>query len=459
MRSIRGRATRAHAAVALVAAGSMLALAACSSSGSNGSGSTSGAGPSASAAASAGTSGTDDGTKLTLWTRAPLEKQAKLLVAAYNASHKNQVDLTVVPNDDYVAKVGAAAGSKSLPDLFAADIVYVPNWVQQGLFQDLTANINALPYKDAINKGHLAAGTQDGKEHVLPFVLDLSMLFWNKDLFKQAGLDPEKAPATLDEYAADAKKIQALNKPGVYGTATGLNCGGCLVFTWFPSIWASGKQVMSPDGTQSLLNSDTAKKVYSTWKDLWASGAVLPSSKDEAGPTWTAGFTQGKVGLMFYPATLLSSTSFDAGVAGIPGVDGGASTFVGGDGIGVSKDSTKSPQAWNFLAWMMSEDAQVGVLAKDKDVVSRSDLANNQYAASDPRLVTINQVAGKGDTPVALHFQEAFNATNSPWLTTVRNAVLGDGATVDKDNSQISSSRGSAGAGRAPGPRLPTRER
>ena len=94
-----------------------------------------------------------------------------------------------------------------------------------------SANVDALPYKDQINKGHLSAGTASGKEHVLPFVLDLSMLFWNKSLFKEAGLDPEKAPASLEEYAADAKKIQALKKPGVYGTATGLNCGGCLVFT------------------------------------------------------------------------------------------------------------------------------------------------------------------------------------------------------------------------------------
>src|SRR5690348_1142207 len=135
-----------------------------------------------------GPNGVDDGSELTLWTRAPLEKQAKLLVEAYNSSHKNQVELTVVPNDDYVAKVGAAAGSNSLPDLFAADIVYVPNWVQQGLFQDMTANIDGMPFKDSINKGHLTAGTLDGKEHVLPFVLDLSMLFWNKDLVKEAGL-------------------------------------------------------------------------------------------------------------------------------------------------------------------------------------------------------------------------------------------------------------------------------
>ncbi|MFT4109767.1 ABC transporter substrate-binding protein [Propionicimonas sp.] len=422
------RNRRVRSLIGLAAAGAMaLSLAACS-----------GNGPTAtSAAPSVSAEGTDDGTTLTLWTRAPLEKQAKLLVAAYNAAHKNQVELTVVPNDDYVAKVGAAAGSGSLPDLFAADIVYVPNWVKQGLFQDISANIDGLSYKDAINKGHLAAGTSEGKEYVLPFVLDLSMLFWNKDLFKEAGLDPDKAPATMDEYVAAAKKIQALNKPGVYGTATGLNCGGCLVFTWFPSIWASGDQVMSADGTQSLLNGANAKKVYDDWADMWKSGAVLPSSKDEAGPTWTAGFTSGKVGLMLYPATLLSSTPFDVGVAGIPGVGGGASTFVGGDGIGISKDSTHAAQAWSFLNWMMSEDAQVNVLAKDNDVVSRSDLANNEYSSKDPRLITINEVAGKGDTPVALNFQQAFNAVGSPWVTMVRNQVLNQAGTVDTDNDQI----------------------
>jgi multiple sugar transport system substrate-binding protein len=391
------------------------------------------------AAVSVAPQGSDDGSQLTLWTRAPLEKQAKLLVEAYNKTHKNQVTLTVVPNDDYVAKVGAAAGSHGLPDLFAADIVYVPNWVKQGLFQDISANIDGLSFKDSINKGHLDAGTLDGKKYVLPFVLDLSMLFWNKALFKEAGLDPNKAPATLEEYAAAAKKIQALNKKDVYGTATGLNCGGCLVFTWFPSIWAAGGQVMNDDGLQAEFTSEQSKKVLDTWQDLWKSGAVLPSSKDEAGPTWTAGFTEGKVGLMLYPATLLSSTKFDVGVTGIPGPGGGASTFVGGDGIGISKDSKKAAQAWNFLSWMMSEDAQVGVLAKDNDVVSRSDLANNQYAAKDPRLVTINQVAAKGETPIALNFQQAYNAPNSPWLSLVRDYVLGDGKNLESNNKQVTS--------------------
>jgi multiple sugar transport system substrate-binding protein len=420
------RRSRAKSAiVGLVAAG--LLLAGCSGT------------PSGGGAATAGADGVDDGTSLTLWTRAPLEKQAKLLVDAYNSSHKNQVELTVVPNDDYVAKVGAAAGSNSLPDLFAADIVYVPNWVKQGLFQDLTTNIDGLSYKDTINKGHLSAGTLDSKEYVLPFVLDLSMMFWNKDLFKQAGLDPDKGPSTIQEFVDDAKAIQALNLPDTYGTATGLNCGGCLVFTWFPSTWASGDEVLSADGTKSLLDGDSSKAVIDAWADLWKSGAVLPSSKDEAGPTWTAGFTSGKVGLMPYPATLLSSTTgFDVGVGGLPGVNAGdGSTFVGGDGIGVSKDSKNAAQAWNFLQWLMSEDAQVGVLAKDSDATSRSDLADNQYSSKDPRLITINKVAGNGHTPVAINFQQAFNAPGSPWVTMVRNAVLNGTDTLKEDNGEI----------------------
>jgi multiple sugar transport system substrate-binding protein len=400
----------------------------------------------AAAPAGAGVDGVDDGSPLTLWTRAPLELQAKALVDAYNGSHKNQVKLSIVPNDDYVAKVGAAAGSGDLPDLFAADIVYVPNWAKAGLFADLTDSIAKLPYADKINKAHLAAGTFENKKYVLPFVLDLSVMFWNKDLYQQAGLDPDKGPTTLAEFKEQALAVQKLNKPGVYGTFFGGNCGGCNVFTWFPMIWASGEDVMNPDGTTSLLNGTAAKQVYSTWHDLQAAGAIAPGSKEETGATWVAAFQQGKVGVMPYPATLLPTAdkTVKVGVGAIPGVSGGGSTFVGGDGIGVSKDSKKSQQAWNFLAWMMSDKGQVDVLAKNNTSVARSDLVDNQYSAKDPRVALINEVAGRADskTPVAINFQQAFNAPGSPWVTLFRNQVYGNGSSLDKDNDAVTQALG-----------------
>jgi multiple sugar transport system substrate-binding protein len=396
---------------------------------------------SAPAPAGAGVEGVDDGSELTLWTRAPLELQAKALVDAYNRSHKNQVKLTIVPNDDYVAKVGAAAGSGDLPDLFAADIVYVPNWTEAGLFSDLTDSIGKLPYADKINQGHVSAGTRDGKKYVLPFVLDLSVMFWNKTLYKEAGLDPEKGPATLDEFRQQALAVQNLKKPNTYGTYFGGNCGGCNVFTWFPMVWASGAEVMADDGTKALLNGPASQKVYSTWRELQTAGAIAPGSKDETGATWVAAFQEGKIGVMPYPATLLptAAKSVDVGVTGIPGVTGGSSTFVGGDGIGISKDAKKTQQAWNFLSWLMSEQAQVDVLAAGNSTVARSDLADNRYAAKDPRVATINKVAGspQSRTPVAVNFQQAFNAPGSPWVTLLRNQVYGDTSTLEKDNEAV----------------------
>ncbi|MCY1143189.1 sugar ABC transporter substrate-binding protein [Actinoplanes sp. Pm04-4] len=385
--------------------------------------------------------GVDDGSALTLWTRAPLELQAKALVDAYNKSHKNQVKLTVTPNDDYVAKVGAAAGSGGLPDLFAADIVYVPNWTKAGLFADLTEPIKLLPYADKINQGHLTAGTFEDKKYVLPFILDLSVIFYNKKLYKEAGLDPEKGPTTIDEFKDQALAIQKLGKKDVYGTYFGGNCGGCNVFTWFPMVWASGQEVMNPEGTQSLMDGTAAQKVYSTWRELQEAGAIAPGAKDETGATWVAAFQQGKVGVMPYPATLLSTAAktVDVGVVPIPGVDGGGSTFVGGDGIGISKDSKKSQQAWNFLSWMTSEAAQVDVIAATGSTVSRTDLVDNKYSQKDPRVATVNKVAAapQSKTPVAVNFQQAFNAPGSPWMTLVRNQVYGDAGGLAKDNTAL----------------------
>ncbi|MEU4425527.1 sugar ABC transporter substrate-binding protein [Actinoplanes sp. NPDC024001] len=430
MRTGTSRGIR-RAVAALAALGLVAAMAACGSDDAEGSSS-----------AEITAEGTDDGSELTLWTRAPLELQAKALVEAYNKSHKNQVKLTIVPNDDYVAKVGAAAGSGDLPDLFAADIVYVPNWTKAGLFTDLTDQIGKLPYADKINQGHVTAGTYEDKKYVLPFVLDLSVIFYNKALYSEAGLDPEKGPATLDEFKQHALAIQKLGKKDTYGTYFGGNCGGCNVFTWFPMIWASGEEVMDAEGTKAMLDGPAAQKVYSTWRELQTAGAIAPGSKDETGATWVAAFQEGKVGVMPYPATLLptAAKTVDVGVVPIPGVSGGSSTFLGGDGIGVSKDSKKSPQAWNFLSWLTSEAAQVDVLAAGNSTVARTDLADNEYSAKDPRVVTVNKVAAspQSKTPFAINFQQAYNAPGSPWVTLFRNQVFGDPGSLAKDNAAVS---------------------
>jgi multiple sugar transport system substrate-binding protein len=403
-----------------------------------------------SAAATPFSAGTDDGTKLTMWTRAATQARAEPLVAAYNASHKNQIDLTVVPTDDYNTKVATAAAANGLPDLLSGDVVFMPNWTSAGLFQDLTSRISALPFKDNLAQGAIQSSTWDGKEYGLPFVMDLSVWMYNKKLFTQAGLDPNKPPTTLAEFQADATAIGKLGN-GVSGTFFGGDCGGCEVFTWWPIIWADGQQVMSPDGKTSLLNSDEAKAVYKAFAQMVADGtALMPDSKTETGPTWTGYFPKGTIGIMPMPASLAGVANAnladaDIGVTPIAGVNGGQATFVGGDAIAITKDSKALDQAWNFIAWLESDDAQINVIAKPADqgglgaVVSRTDLATNKYTQSDPRLVMFNSIAAHGVTPFAVNFNAAFNDPQSPWITLFRDAVFNnaDSAKIDSDNAAI----------------------
>ncbi|WP_329416191.1 sugar ABC transporter substrate-binding protein [Streptomyces sp. NBC_00704] len=429
----RGTARRlAAGAVALLAAASLITACGSDDGGGKGGGEGTRAG---------GANGVDDGSTLTMWTRAATRPQSEALVEAYNAGHKNKIRLTVVPTDDYQAKVGAAAGSHDLPDLFASDVVFVPNYTSSGLFADITDRVDALPFAGSLAQSHIKAGTYEGRKYVVPHTLDLSVLFYNKDLYRKAGLDPAKPPATLAEWDRQARAVDALGG-GVDGTFFGGNCGGCGVFTWWPSIWAGGAEVLDEDGTAADLASATARKVYDTYRGWVKDGIVAPGAKDETGTTWTGVFPKGKVGIMPMPSTTLGlmPRGLDLGVAPIPGPDGGSSTFVGGDAVGISATSGKADQAWNFLAWSLGDTAQVDVVAAHKDVVARTDLAANKYSAADPRLVTINRLVGQGRTPYALKFGQTFNDPNGPWLTLMRDAVFGDGTSVEKDNKAVSAS-------------------
>ena len=382
-------------------------------------------------AESTGAEGVDDGSTLTLWTRAPLEKQANLLVDAYNESatrtrSSSRSSRTTTTSPRSAPRPARTACPTCSPPTSST----CRTGSSRASSRTSRRKIDGLDFKDAINKGHLSAGTLDGKEHVLPFVLDLSMLFWNKELFAEAGLDPEKAPGQPRRSSPrPPRRSRRSNKPDTYGTATGLNCGGCLVFTWFPSVWADGEEVMNDDGTESLLASDTAKEVYSTWKDLWDSGAVLPVVAGRGRPDLDRGLHRGQGRPHVLPG--------DAALVDAVRRRRRRHPRTRGRRLDVRRRRRHrrlegleegAPRRGTSCNWMMSEEAQVERAGEgQRRRLALRPRRTTSTPTKDPRLVTINEVAGKGDTPVALNFQQAFNAPSSPWLTLVRNAVLGDG--------------------------------
>lgn len=391
--------------------------------------------------------GTDDGTEITLWTRSPLERQVKNVVEAYNKSHKNQVKLEIIPNDDMEGKVGGASQTDSLPDILAGDVVRIPYWASEGIFTDITKQIDGLDNKADLQQGHIEAGTVDGAEYTLPFITDVSVMVWNKNLYKEAGLDPEQGPKSIDQFVEQAKKVAALNKDGVAGSYLAGQSGGALVFDLFPSVWADGESVMNKDGSEATLDNDSMKGVLDAYKELAnTTNGLGAGSKEETGATWTAPFANGKIGVMPYPNTSTTALfdaekdgGFEVGVAPIPGTkEGKTSTFLGGDAMGISKDSKHVAQAWNFLYWLMQSDAQKEVFADQGDTASNIQTLKTAYKDADPRIQTINSVIidGNGQTPKSPAFNEAFNAAGSPWQLLVQNAVWGSGD-LKADNKAV----------------------
>jgi multiple sugar transport system substrate-binding protein len=404
---------RRRVASLLVATSVALAMTACGGSDNNG----------------GSTSNPDDGSQLTMWVRSATDQFSQRLVDAYNASHKNHISLTIIPNDNYLTKVGAAAGSRSLPDILASDVVYTPNYTKQGLFQDISKEIKSLSYNSSIAKSHLDVASYQGKTYAVPHKLDSSVLFYNKDLFRRAGLNPDSPPKNFAEILDYARKITALGG-GVTGFDIAGSCGGCGVYTLFPYAWAAGVKPLSDDGTKVDINNDTFKQIFGLYKQLTNEKLVASSDRTQDGSTWPNNFLSGKVGMLPLGSPIVGSLQqqkvFEWGVAPLMAPDGAkTATFIGGDVAGISVSSKHKAQAWDFLKWTLEEAQQVEIIAKNGDLPGRTDLSGNKYTAADPRTKLIADGLKNGYTPFALPFGDMFNNPNGPWVETIRGAIYG----------------------------------
>ena len=96
-----------------------------------------------------------------------------------------------------VPKLAQAIASGDVPDLMGLDLIYGPQFASAGQLEDITDLIGSDPTLETISDGHRAVATWDDQLYGVPLYQDVSVLFWNKGLFTQAGLDPEKPPTNL----------------------------------------------------------------------------------------------------------------------------------------------------------------------------------------------------------------------------------------------------------------------
>ncbi|WP_077037066.1 sugar ABC transporter substrate-binding protein [Pelomonas sp. KK5] len=370
-------------------------------------------------------------TEITFWVRAPDAGFVEPLVKTWNASHANKVALTVIPADDFVTKFGTAVAGGAAPDVVAIDLIFVPAFSQAGQLMEIGAEASALPYAKNLSPSHVRLAMYEGKQYAVPFSAESSFLVYNKDLFKKAGLDPNKPPKTTAELEAYAKKIAALGK-GVKGFYFSGACGGCNIFTMTPYVWASGGDVFTPDNKQEALDNPGLRNTLAMYRRMWEAGLIPSGAKTDNGSNFISPFFTGKIGMIgsgAFSIGLLKKEhpEIDFGVTPLPGDKGGSSSFAGGDSIAIPKGSKHKKEAWEFIQWCLSPEVQVEQFAKNGSLPVRADLADNAYSKQDARFAVASAQMQAGRTPYSVKFNQLINDPNGPWLAMIQEAVFGKG--------------------------------
>ena len=107
----------------------------------------------------------------------------------------------------------------------------------------------------------------------------------------------------------------------------------------------------------------------------------------------------------------------------IPGTQG-TSAFLGGDVIGIAKGAKNAQTAWDFISWSMSEDVQKNIVVPTGQLAVRSDAAENDTTAAEPRLLTANKLIADARVPVTSKYNSLFIDPTGPYLQFVRDWVF-----------------------------------
>ncbi|HEY3164247.1 MAG TPA: sugar ABC transporter substrate-binding protein [Candidatus Limnocylindrales bacterium] len=372
---------------------------------------------------------------LTMWERSGGNKgMVDQLVADWNAKFPDcKINLTYIPHAEMVAKIAQGIASGEVPDLMGMDLIYAPQFEKAQQLVDITDQIANLPELKSASPGHMTVATWEKRLYGVPLYADVSALFYNKDLFTKAGLDPNKPPTSLAQLREYADKITALggDTKGYYLPG---NCAGCNIFTVGPLMWASGAKIEAAGPGDEPLTGDGVKQVLQFERDMVKAGNVHDSDRAENGETFHLQFGTGKVGMMGtgnFNITLardqMKGHEFQFGISLLPGIsEGSSASFIGGDLVVIPKGSKRVDDAVAFMKFLLSDGVQVESYAKLLNLTTRSDMTDNKYFKAEPLVQDVAKALSVGRTPYTTTFFEQINSPQGPWLQMLQRAYYSD---------------------------------
>ncbi|OGX68249.1 MAG: glycerol-3-phosphate ABC transporter substrate-binding protein, partial [Paenibacillus sp. RIFOXYA1_FULL_44_5] len=294
-------------------------------------------------------------------------------VDAFNNSQKDVVVKAVFQQSYDVTgqKLQAALVGNDVPDVVQLNTRVWPVFAKNGALlalDDYIKNDKDLNFAD-FKKGLLVNTTFDGKQYTLPYNRSTPILYYNKNIMKEIGLDPENPVTTWDDLAAAAKKATIVKdgKTERFGFAASMS-------GWYnySLVWSNGGSILGDDGKTVLLDKPEAARGLQLWSDMINKDKTMmpptsgtSTSGSSAGQTLDQSFFNGKV------AFIISSTgSLGTYQSSIKGFELG-STFLpkfneyavptGGANLAIMNKISKEKQdaAWKFVKFMTSKEQAI----------------------------------------------------------------------------------------------------
>jgi sn-glycerol 3-phosphate transport system substrate-binding protein len=272
------------------------------------------------------------------------------------AFHKAHPDITVKPvytgsYQDSLVKAMTAAKAGNAPD--AAVLLSTDMFTM--IDNELIEPIDTIATKDgdkawikAFYPAFMENSQAQGHTWGIPFQRSTIVQYWNKDAFKAAGLDPNKAPKTWDEMVSFGKKLTKKDASGrVTQWGIEIPSSGFPYWLFQALTTQNGAILANQDGTKVAYNDPKVIEAAQFFLDLSTKDQVMPKGVIDWGTT-PKDFFEGKTAIMWTTTGNLTNVKANAkfafGIAPMPSkVRGGSPT--GGGNIYVFKNKDKAKEA------------------------------------------------------------------------------------------------------------------
>ena len=247
-------------------------------------------------------------------------------------------------NDARIKALAALKAGKpaQLSVMFSIDIYELIEQDAIVPFDEIVETDEEKAWLNSFYPALMGNGRTGGKTWGIPFQRSTIVMYYNKDAFRDAGLDPEKPPATWEELVSMGKKLVKKDGDKVDRWAVMIPSTGYPYWMFGALAMQNDQLLMNGEGNETFFNAEATVQALQYWQDLGAKHGIMPKGTIEWG-TLRKNFLEGRTAMMWHSTGNLTAVKknakFDFGVAMLP-AEKRRGTPTGGGNFYIFKQTT-----------------------------------------------------------------------------------------------------------------------